>query len=66
MVKLKLMCLEILAFQNQHFVVGLGMNKNGKKRKKARTASDPGPDKAVYSWLVKERQAGTPISGLVM
>jgi len=42
------------------------MNKNGKKRKKARTASDPGPDKAVYSWLVKERQAGTPISGLVM
>ncbi len=39
---------------------------DGMKRKKARTANDPELDKAVYSWFVKERQAGTPISGPVM
>jgi len=56
------MCLEIMAFQNQDFVVGLGMNKkwvillvrtmdssDGMKRKKARTASDSELDKVVYS-----------------
>jgi len=39
---------------------------HGMKRKKARTASDPELDKAVYSWFVKVRQAGTPIIGPVV
>ena len=36
------------------------------KRKKARTGNDPELDKAVYSWFVKARWAGTPINGPVM
>ena len=39
---------------------------DGMQRKKARTANDPELDKAVFSWFVKERQAGTPISGPVL
>jgi hypothetical protein len=36
------------------------------KRKRARTANDPDLDKAVFTWFVKERSAGTPISGPVL
>jgi len=39
---------------------------DGMKRKKARTANDPELDKAVFTWFVKERQAGTPSSGPVL
>ena len=39
---------------------------DGMKRKKARTANDPELDKAVFTWLVKERQAGISISGPIL
>ena len=42
------------------------MYKNYDSLKKARIANDPELDKAVFAWFVKERQAGTPISGLVL
>ena len=32
------------------------------KRKKARIAKDTQRDKAVFTWIVKDRQAGIPIS----
>ena len=39
---------------------------DGTKRKKARTAGDRDLDRTVYSWFVKVRQVGTPISGPLM
>ena len=66
--ELKLMCLEIMAFQNQDFVVGLGMNKkwvillvrtmdssDGMKINKSRTPNVTELDKALCGWFVKER-----------
>ena len=39
---------------------------DGMQRKRARTASDPGLDKAVFNWFVQEQQHGVPISGPIM
>jgi len=42
--------------------VNIGDSNDGTKRKKARTAGDTDLNRAVYSWFVKEKQAGTAIS----